>query len=179
MSLRLIPLIVAALLLAGPAAAGARTVAVTFDDLPYQASGPQLCDPVQALALTRDFLAMLEPLDTHATAFVNEGKVCDARRADLLPQILNLWLDAGVDLGNHTFSHINPHQTTAEIRIRRPPKPGSTTSTVARRSPGPCWRPGVAPCTGSATPICSSARRQRSTMPWPPVWPIGATLSRR
>lgn len=114
MSLRLIPLILAALLLAGPAAAGARTVAVTFDDLPYQASGPQLCDPVQALALTRDFLAMLEPLETHATAFVNEGKVCDARRADLLPQILNLWLDAGVDLGNHTFSHINPHQTTAE-----------------------------------------------------------------
>ncbi|WP_339914392.1 polysaccharide deacetylase family protein [uncultured Brevundimonas sp.] len=114
MKMRLIPLVVLALLLASPAAAGPRTVAVTFDDLPYQGEGRRLCDREQALDLTREFLTMLEPLDTHATAFVNEGKVCEAQRDAILPAILDLWLDAGVELGNHTFSHINIHQTTAE-----------------------------------------------------------------
>jgi peptidoglycan/xylan/chitin deacetylase (PgdA/CDA1 family) len=105
----------AVLLLTGQAgAAPARTVAVTFDDLPYQASEAQLCDPAQAMALTTDFLTMLKPLRARATAFVNEGKVCEAQRASLLPRVLNAWLDAGVDLGNHTFSHPNIHRMTAE-----------------------------------------------------------------
>ena len=91
-----------------------RSVAVTFDDLPYQASDEALCDPVEAMALTTDFLAMLRPLDAHATAFVNEGKGCDETRPDLMPRILNAWLDAGVDLGNHTAQHINIHRSTVE-----------------------------------------------------------------
>lgn len=106
-----------AVLSAGPVAAQTRTVAVTFDDLPYQASAAALCDPVQAMALTRDFLAMLEPLDSHATAFVNTGKVCEAQAPTLLPQILNAWLDAGIDLGNHTANHINIHQITPEAYL--------------------------------------------------------------
>ena len=103
-----------AALIAGPVAAQTRTVAVTFDDLPYQASAEALCDPVQAMALTRDFLTMLEPLDSHATAFVNTGKVCEAQAPTLLPRILNAWLDAGIDLGNHTANHINIHRITPE-----------------------------------------------------------------
>lgn len=106
-----------AVLMAGPVAAQTRTVAVTFDDLPYQASADALCDPVQAMALTRDFLAMLEPLDSRATAFVNAGKVCEAQAATLLPRILNAWLDAGIDLGNHTASHINIHSNTVEAYL--------------------------------------------------------------
>lgn len=106
-----------AVLMAGPVAAQTRTVAVTFDDLPYQAPTEALCDPVQAMALTRDFLAMLEPLDSHATAFVNTGKVCEAQAATLLPEILNAWLDAGIDLGNHTASHINIHSNTVEAYL--------------------------------------------------------------
>lgn len=106
-----------AVLSAGPVAAQTRTVAVTFDDLPYQASSAALCDPAQAMALTRDFLAMLEPLDSHATAFVNAGKVCEAEVGTLLPEILNAWLDAGIDLGNHTANHINIHQITPEAYL--------------------------------------------------------------
>jgi len=94
-----------------------RSVAVTFDDLPYQGAQAELCDPVRAMALTEDFLAMLRPLDTRATAFVNEGKVCEALRADLLPRILNAWLDAGVDLGNHGFDHLNIGRITAEAYL--------------------------------------------------------------
>lgn len=105
----------AALLLANPAAAAPkRSVAVTFDDLPYQAPAAELCDPAQATKLTRDFVAMLKPLKTRATAFVNEGKVCEAQRSTLLPKLLNVWLDAGLGLGNHTFSHINIHRNTAD-----------------------------------------------------------------
>tara|TARA_R110002051_G_scaffold186322_2_gene255888 strand:- start:490 stop:1005 length:516 start_codon:yes stop_codon:yes gene_type:complete len=171
MTTRLIPLILATLLLAGSAAAGPRTVVVTFDDLPYQGEGRRLCDREQALALTREFLTMLEPLDAHATAFVNEGKVCEARRDDVLPAVLNLWLDAGIDLGNHTFSHINPHQTTAQTWLDDVDR--------GARSRGRCWPRAGGPCTGSAIPICSPARRRTSMTPWPPVWQSGATMSRR
>lgn len=82
-----------------------RTVTVTFDDLPYQAPDSELCDPAKAMTLTRDFVDMLRTLDTHGVAFVNEGKGCEARRADLLPSLLAVWLEAGLELGNHTFSH--------------------------------------------------------------------------
>lgn len=114
LSRRLIPGLVAALLVGAPAMAQTRTVAVTFDDLPYQATAEALCDPVQVMALTRDFLAMLEPLGSRATAFVNTGKVCEAQAATLLPEVLNAWLDAGIDLGNHTAHHVNIHRITPD-----------------------------------------------------------------
>jgi len=104
-------------LLSCPAGAQDRAVAVTFDDLPYQAADAVLCDPAQAMALTEDFVAMLRPLDTRAAVFVNEGKVCEERRGDLLPALLNVWLDAGLDMGNHTFSHINIHRNTVEAYL--------------------------------------------------------------
>ena len=31
--------------------------------------------------------------------------------------MLNVWLDAGLDLGNHSFSHINIHRTTADAYL--------------------------------------------------------------
>lgn len=114
------PILIAAVLLAlaGPVAAQQRTVAVTFDDLPYQAADDaDLCDPAKAMSMTHDFVDMLRPLDTHAAVFVNEGKVCAERRDELLPEILGVWLDAGLDLGNHTASHINIHRNTVEAYL--------------------------------------------------------------
>jgi peptidoglycan/xylan/chitin deacetylase (PgdA/CDA1 family) len=108
---------VAAGLLSTPAGAQDRAVAVTFDDLPYQAADAELCDPVRAMTLTTGFVDMLRPLDTRAAVFVNEGKVCEAQRAGLLPALLGVWLDAGFDLGNHTATHINIHRTTAEAYL--------------------------------------------------------------
>ena len=106
-----------ALLLTQTAMAQDRRVAVTFDDLPFQADGATLCDPARVMTITRDFTAVLKSLDTHGVAFVNAGRLCDAERDAILPQVLNVWLDAGLDLGNHTFSHINIHRTTADAYL--------------------------------------------------------------
>jgi peptidoglycan/xylan/chitin deacetylase (PgdA/CDA1 family) len=38
-------------------------------------------------------------------------------RSSLLPRVLKVWLDGGLDLGNHTFSHINIHRNTAEAYL--------------------------------------------------------------
>lgn len=107
----------AAFVLAQTAMAQDRRVAVTFDDLPFQADAATLCDPARIMTVTHDFVAMLKPLNTHATAFVNAGRVCEAQRDAVLPRVLNVWLDAGLDLGNHTFSHIDIHRTTPEAYL--------------------------------------------------------------
>ncbi|WP_395945727.1 polysaccharide deacetylase family protein [Brevundimonas sp.] len=107
----------AAVLLVQPATAQDRRVAVTFDDLPFQTTDEVLCDPTRLMKTTEDFVAMLKPLDTKGTAFVNEGKVCEVERSSLLPRVLKVWLDGGLDLGNHTFSHINIHRNTAEAYL--------------------------------------------------------------
>lgn len=117
MFVRAILAALAVCMLSVPARAQTRAVAVTFDDLPYQATGAELCNPARAMALTGDFVDMLRPLDTRAAVFVNEGKVCEAQRASLLPALLNLWLDAGLDLGNHTATHINIHRTSVEAYL--------------------------------------------------------------
>jgi peptidoglycan/xylan/chitin deacetylase (PgdA/CDA1 family) len=51
-----------------------------------------------------------------AIGFVNEGKLDEIDRTQ---QIANLerWLDAGMDLGNHTFSHESPDQLGAQAYI--------------------------------------------------------------
>ncbi|RZJ37267.1 MAG: hypothetical protein EON87_22465, partial [Brevundimonas sp.] len=77
-----------------PAQTDGRRIAITFDDLPFQPTQPgDLCDPVRATAFTDAFLDMLRPLDSHATGFVNEGQVCEAERATLLPRLLDAWLE--------------------------------------------------------------------------------------
>ncbi|MDZ4365043.1 polysaccharide deacetylase, partial [Brevundimonas sp.] len=46
-----------------------------------------------------------------------EGRVCEPTRVSTLPTALGVWLDGGLDLGNHSFSHINIHRTTAEAYL--------------------------------------------------------------
>ncbi len=87
------------LLLATPAAA--EPVALTFDDLPVFGALKPL--PEQT-AITRKLLAELVRHHLPAIGFVNEinltGDDQPARVA-----LLTRWLDAGMDLGNHTYSH--------------------------------------------------------------------------
>ncbi|WP_298670284.1 polysaccharide deacetylase family protein [uncultured Sphingomonas sp.] len=99
-----------ALVLVGPAAARAGTVALTFDDLPALSILP---DQAYVDDLNARLLYKLKRHRFPAIGFVNESKI-----GDLQPehQITNLarWLDAGMLLGNHTFSHDSPNKLGAE-----------------------------------------------------------------
>ncbi|UAJ11123.1 polysaccharide deacetylase family protein [Glacieibacterium megasporae] len=91
-------LIALILLAASPVHAG--SVALTFDDLPVFGRTKPVAD---GAAITRKLLAGLQANHIHAIGFVNESQLEDdpAGRTALLAR----WLDAGMDLGNHTFSH--------------------------------------------------------------------------
>jgi peptidoglycan/xylan/chitin deacetylase (PgdA/CDA1 family) len=79
-----------------------RQVAITIDDLPYT-NGPH-CDPQEVLSVTE---TLLRPLREERVPVV--GLVVGARCSNLTREqrahLLQMWLDAGAELGNHTWSH--------------------------------------------------------------------------
>jgi peptidoglycan/xylan/chitin deacetylase (PgdA/CDA1 family) len=87
-----------------------REVAVTFDDLPATHGN------IERMAdVTRKLLQSIEKNNVPATGFVNEGKLY--RSGGLNPRavaLLKMWLDAGLELGNHTYSHIAIDQVPLE-----------------------------------------------------------------
>jgi peptidoglycan/xylan/chitin deacetylase (PgdA/CDA1 family) len=98
-----------ALLAARTLPAGERSVAVTFDDLPGPTAG-LVSNEVPALREnTRKLLATLREHGVPAVGFVNEGKLFlsgeGAADAEARTAVLKMWVDAGFDLGNHTYSH--------------------------------------------------------------------------
>jgi peptidoglycan/xylan/chitin deacetylase (PgdA/CDA1 family) len=106
-------LIVIALLLASTAARRPpqvdRAVVVTFDDLPATAAGVMANDVASLEALTRKLLAAVQKHNVPAVGFVNEGKLfvegAGRDEVDGRIRLLRLWLDAGLELGNHSYSH--------------------------------------------------------------------------
>ncbi|PYQ52273.1 MAG: polysaccharide deacetylase [Acidobacteria bacterium] len=84
-------------------AAVALTVALTFDDLPGQ--GLPRTEGCNALRWNQRLLSVLKRNHVPALGLVNTGKQCD------LEPVLNAWLDAGQDLGNHTYSHRDLNST--------------------------------------------------------------------
>ena len=87
----------------------ARTVAVTFDDLPATSAGVVADDVASLNELTGKLLSAVRKYNVPAVGFVNEGKlfVEGAGPGDVDGRIglLRMWLDAGLELGNHTYSH--------------------------------------------------------------------------
>jgi peptidoglycan/xylan/chitin deacetylase (PgdA/CDA1 family) len=113
---RVLPVLVALLCLGRlsvlPAQRPQREMAITIDDLPTVSVLPQT--PESAARLTAGLLSALERHRVPAIGFVNEGKLyvnggLDPRRVALLQQ----WIDAGLELGNHTYSHLDLHQAAA------------------------------------------------------------------
>lgn len=94
---------------AAPAPPASRRVAVTFDDLPVVTQSPD--DSVRA-RITRDLLAALVRRRVPITGFVNEGKLYDHGTLDTARvRLLEQWIAAGEDLGNHTYGHIDMNVT--------------------------------------------------------------------
>ncbi|MFP5403587.1 MAG: polysaccharide deacetylase family protein [Gammaproteobacteria bacterium] len=92
--------------LAAAQSAVQRTMAITFDDLPY-ASVPSEDDAALA-KMTARLLHPLRAAAIPAVGFVNESRLY--REGSLVParvDLLQAWLDAGHELGNHTYSHVS------------------------------------------------------------------------
>jgi peptidoglycan/xylan/chitin deacetylase (PgdA/CDA1 family) len=93
---------------AAAAAADDLRVAVTFDDLPW--ARLDAVTPPQLAAQHDALIAALRLAEVRGVAFVNEGKLERSGRVD--PErvaMLRDWLDAGWDLGNHTWGHLDLH----------------------------------------------------------------------
>lgn len=81
-------------------------MAVTFDDLPFQQNKDY--SAAEQLEFNKRIISHILRNDIPAVGFVNEGKMFDENGLDSTKlDILKLWLDAGLELGNHTFSHPN------------------------------------------------------------------------
>ncbi|HEX3886710.1 MAG TPA: polysaccharide deacetylase family protein [Phenylobacterium sp.] len=118
---------------ATPALAG--EVALTFDDLPTMALSP---NTDYAQVTTKDLLAALKRHHFPAIGFVNEVKLEARDKPDRIA-LLKAWLDAGMDLGNHTYDH--PHFTTdAAAEIAETQKGEVVTrALLAERHRSPHW----------------------------------------
>ena len=110
----LAPLLASALLLASSrpalaqtsgAGSPARTIAVTVDDLPLAGPHPDgaRCDADYARSLTDRLVGALVQEGVPAIGFVNESAPCP----DVRDAVLRQWLDAGLELGNHTYGHVD------------------------------------------------------------------------
>jgi len=90
-----------------------RYIAVTFDDLPMNTK--YLEDGDQWIEQTQKLLSTINKFNIPAVGFVNEYKlyvneVLDSTRL----KALQLWIDADLEIGNHTFSHPDYHNTENE-----------------------------------------------------------------
>jgi peptidoglycan/xylan/chitin deacetylase (PgdA/CDA1 family) len=87
------------------ARAAERAVAVTFDDLPAVSAAAN--DVAGLTLLTRQLLDAIAKHTIPAVGFVNEGKLQAGGAADVAGRtaLLRMWVDAGLELGNHSYSH--------------------------------------------------------------------------
>jgi len=101
-----------------PSGTPPRQAAVTFDDLPV-ISVTQL-DVTARENLTRRLLDSIVAHKVPAIGFVNEYALYGyERESHGAPDangsaLLQMWLDAGLELGNHTFAHTDLHATSID-----------------------------------------------------------------
>jgi peptidoglycan-N-acetylglucosamine deacetylase len=77
-----------------------REVAITFDDLPATQGDARMAE------INRKLVESITRHKVPAVGFVNESRLSVPGETEARIALLRLWLDAGLELGNHTFSHI-------------------------------------------------------------------------
>jgi peptidoglycan/xylan/chitin deacetylase (PgdA/CDA1 family) len=107
-------MVMAAIAVASSASSvAAHSVALTFDDLPVFG---RFDSAAQGAAVTDQLLDGLKRHHWKATGFVNEDQLEAADRPQRI-LLLKQWLDAGLDLGNHTYSHVSLNTTPVDAYI--------------------------------------------------------------
>lgn len=95
-----------------PPPAPDRAIALTFDDLPAMSAMDFSASDITAQ--NAKLLAILKENKIPAIGFVNEERLYKTGETDARIAVLSAWLDAGMALGNHTFSHTSLNH--AELR---------------------------------------------------------------
>lgn len=87
-----------------------RRVAITIDDLPVVSTRTDIRTRRE---ITKKLLGHIKKAKIPAIGFVNENKLYkkDERDPEQIA-LLKMWLDAGLELGNHTYSHRSLHSMT-------------------------------------------------------------------
>lgn len=81
-----------------------KSVAITFDDLPFVKIDK--LDPTQLKKRVQRVIHALNKYNLQVVGFVNESELYRSNRIDpVRKSILLDWIEAGMELGNHTFSH--------------------------------------------------------------------------
>ncbi|MBK7926844.1 MAG: polysaccharide deacetylase family protein [Bryobacterales bacterium] len=88
-----------------------RTVAITIDDLPFVSRDRSLATAQQG---TTRLLQALREARVPAIGFVNESKVHIVGERDARAALLQQWIDAGMSLGNHTYTHADFNKQSAQ-----------------------------------------------------------------
>lgn len=86
----------------------ARHIAITVDDLP--AMNATELDAASITEMNRKIIAALTAAKAPATGFVIEERLYKTGEVDRRIAALDSWLAAGLDLGNHTYSHTSLNQ---------------------------------------------------------------------
>ena len=89
-----------------------RQIAITIDDLP--AASAHSMNGTEINKMTAKLLAALQKEKAPAVGFVNERKLYKLGEVDERIKALNQWLDAGFELGNHTFGHTSLNNVTLQ-----------------------------------------------------------------
>ena len=90
-----------------------RFVAVTFDDLPMNTK--YLKDGNQWIEQTKKLISSIKKYNIPAIGFVNAYKLYVNEKLDSTRfKVLQLWSDAELELGNHTYSHPDFNNTNTE-----------------------------------------------------------------
>jgi peptidoglycan/xylan/chitin deacetylase (PgdA/CDA1 family) len=80
-----------------------RAISITIDDLPAGAANSMTAKEI--LDMTAKLLGTLRDQKIPVVGFVNERKLYKFGEVDDRIKALQMWLDYGFELGNHTFSH--------------------------------------------------------------------------
>jgi len=116
----------------------ALTVAVTFDDLPVTAG--ERGAPAGVLAVNRAIVSTLSKRHIPAVAFVNEiGLETEGVADPARVAALSAWLDAGLELGNHTYSHPSANRVPLDDYLDNILKGERVTKSLALAAGG-SWR---------------------------------------
>jgi peptidoglycan-N-acetylglucosamine deacetylase len=103
---RLLALLFVVALQTAPVVAAERSVAITIDDLPRGGDSQTERSLEAVKAMTAKLMAPFREQRIPVVGFVNAGRRVDFG-SEGLREVLELWLDAGADLGNHSYSHLN------------------------------------------------------------------------